>query len=130
MKSGPSLRKNPIRLRINAELTRALLVDFIRRETLRSGFRRVVLGVSGGIDSAVVLALAVEGLGSGAVLGALLPYRTSHPSSLRDAEAVLRLYRARSTRIDITPMVDAYLSKFPKADRRRRGNKMARERMS
>ncbi len=119
-----------MRLRINAQLTRALLVDFIRRETLRSGFQRVVLGLSGGIDSAVVLALAVEALGSGSVLGAMLPYRTSHPSSLRDAEAVLRRYRARSVRIDITPMVDAYLTRFPDADRRRRGNKMARERMS
>ncbi|HMC83189.1 MAG TPA: NAD+ synthase [Candidatus Polarisedimenticolia bacterium] len=119
-----------MRLRINAQLTRALLVDFIRRETLRSGFQRVVLGVSGGIDSAVVLALAVEALGSGSVVGAMLPYRTSHPSSLRDAETVLCRYRARSVRIDITPMVDAYLTRFPDADRRRRGNKMARERMS
>jgi len=130
MRNGPSSAKNPIRLRINAGLTCALLVDFIRRETLRAGFKRVVLGVSGGIDSAVVLALAVEALGSGSVLGALLPYRTSHPSSLRDAEAVVRRYRARSVRIDITPMVDSYLSRFPDADRRRRGNKMARERMS
>ncbi len=130
MGNRPSPGENPIRLRINAGLTRALLVDFIRRETLRSGFKRVVLGVSGGIDSAAVLALAVEALGSGSVLGAMLPYRTSDPSSLRDAEAVLRRYRARSVRIEITPMVDAYLSRFPDADRRRRGNKMARERMS
>jgi NAD+ synthase len=130
MRNRSASAENPIHLRINAQLTRALLVDFIRRETLRSGFQRVVLGVSGGIDSAAVLALAVEALGSASVLGAMLPYRTSHPSSLRDAEAVLLRYGARSVRIDITPMVDAYLSRYPDADRRRRGNKMARERMS
>lgn len=117
-------------LAINPELTEALLVDFIRRETLRCGFTRAVLGISGGIDSAVVLALAVKALGGDSVLGVLLPYRTSSSSSLRDAEAVLRRFGAPSARIDITPMVDAYLRRFPRADRVRRGNKMARERMS
>ena len=60
----------PIRLCIDRDLTEALLVDFIRRETLRTGLRRVVVGISGGIDSAVVLALAVRALGGESVLGA------------------------------------------------------------
>jgi len=105
-------------------------VDFIRRETLRTGSRRGVVGVSGGVDSAVVLALAAKALGTRSVIGILLPYRTSSPSSLRDARTVLRWVGAPSTLVDITPMVDAYLSRFPDADRVRKGNKMARERMA
>jgi len=120
----------PARLAINREITEVLLVDFIRRETLRTGLRRAVVGVSGGVDSAVVLALAVKALGRSSVLGAILPYRTSSPSSERDAELVLRTFGARGIRIDISPMVDAYFHRSPRANRVRRGNKMARERMS
>ena len=105
-------------------------MDFIRRETLRTGLTRAVLGVSGGVDSAVVLALAVTALGRESVTGVLLPYRTSAPSSLRDARAVIRRFRCRSWEVEITPMVDAYFAVVPDADPRRRGNKMARERMA
>lgn len=120
----------PLQLSINGELTEALLVDFIRRETLRTGLRRAVVGVSGGLDSAVVLALAVKALGARSVLAAILPYRTSAPSSERDASLLLRTLAAPQVRIDISPMVDAFFHRYPRADRRRRGNKMARERMS
>jgi len=119
-----------IDLAINADLTEALLVDFTRRETRRTGITRAVVGVSGGVDSAVVLALAVKALGASKVLAVLLPYRTSAPESRRDARLVARTFGARSLEIDITPMVDAYFSRYPEADRIRRGNKMARERMS
>jgi NAD+ synthase len=60
-----------------------------------------VVGVSGGIDSAVVLALAVKALGRESVLGVLLPYRTSAPSSLRDARSVIRRFRCPSVEVDI-----------------------------
>src|SRR5512139_345610 len=73
---SPSPAGHRIHLSINRELTEALLVDFLRRETLRTGLKRAVVGVSGGIDSAVVLALAVKALGPRSVVGALLPYRT------------------------------------------------------
>ena len=119
-----------IQLSINRELTEALLVDFIRRETLRTGLSRAIVGVSGGIDSAVVLALAVKALGARSVVGAVLPYRTSAPSGLRDAREIIRRFRVRPVEVDITPMVDAYFTIVPDADRRRRGNKMARERMA
>jgi NAD+ synthase len=128
--SRPSIRRKPLRLSINPELTEALLVDFIRRETLRTGFRRVVVGASGGIDSAVVLALAVKALGPRAVLAALLPYRTSSPSSLSDARALIRRLRCASVESAITPLVDAYFHSRPDADRLRRGNMMARQRMA
>jgi NAD+ synthase len=119
-----------IRLDINRELTRALLVDFIRRETLRTGLRRTIVGVSGGIDSAVVLTLAVAALGRDDVVAALLPHRASAPSSLRDARALIGKLRCRRVEVDITPMVEAYFAATHGADLRRRGNKMARERMS
>jgi NAD+ synthase len=118
------------RLSIHAELTEALLVDFIRREIRRTGLRRAVVGVSGGLDSAVVLALAVRALGARSVLAAILPYRTSAASSERDAQALLRSLGIPHVRIDISPMVDGYFRAFPRADRHRRGNKMARERMA
>jgi len=105
-------------------------VDFLRLETGRTGRRRAVVGVSGGIDSAVVLALAVKALGADAVLGAILPYRTSPPSAARDAARVLEHFMVRRVQVDISPMVDAYFRSSTGADRLRRGNKMARERMS
>ena len=130
MKLPSGTQDFPIRLSIHPGLTEALLVDFLRRETLRTGLTRAVVGVSGGIDSAVVVALAVKALGPGSVLGAILPYRTSRPSSTLDAERVLRAFRTRRVQVDISPMVDAYFESCPGANRLRRGNKMARERMS
>jgi NAD+ synthase len=121
---------SPIRLSIHAGLTESLLVDFLRLETWRTGRRRAVVGVSGGIDSAVVLALAVKALGADAVLGAILPYRTSPASATRDAARVLEHFMVRRVQVDISPMVDAYFWSSTGADRLRRGNKMARERMS
>lgn len=130
MKKQISTAKSPINLAINQELTEELLVDFIRRETFRAGFKRVLLGISGGIDSAVVLALAVKALGARSVWGILMPYRTSSPASLRDGRGIIRRLGVESREIEITDMVDPYLSHIPKSDRVRRGNKMARERMS
>jgi NAD+ synthase len=119
-----------IRLQVNADLTEALLVDFIRRETVRAGFERLVLGVSGGVDSALALALAVKALGRRNVFGVQLPYRTSSAAGRRDAAEVLRRFGCRTETVDITPMVDAYFRTSPGAGRLRRGNKMARERMA
>ncbi|HEU5182868.1 MAG TPA: NAD+ synthase [Candidatus Polarisedimenticolia bacterium] len=118
------------RLSIQPELTEALLVDFIRREVRRTGLRRAVVGVSGGLDSAVVLVLAARALGAASVLAVLLPYRTSAASSERDGLALLRGLKVPHLRVDISPMVDGYFRRLPRADRQRRGNKMARERMA
>ena len=117
-------------LEMDAPTAAALLVDFIRRETRKAGFKRAVLGLSGGVDSAVAAALACRALGPANVLCALLPYRASSPGSLRDGRRVVRLLRARSVRVDITPMIDAYLRGRAGVTRLRRGNKMARERMA
>lgn len=116
-------------LALNMDIVQKLLVDFLRDEIHNAGFRKGVLGLSGGVDSAVAAFLAVKALGIENVLGVLLPYRTSSPASLADAELVARELGIRTERIDITPMVDAYLQRTNDVDRVRAGNIMARQRM-
>ncbi len=108
---------------------RKQLVGFIRTEVAKAGFRKGIAGLSGGVDSSLVAYLTVEALGKENVLALLLPYKTSSPDSIRDALEVVKLLGIRSQTIDITPMVDAYLSKIGEIDQVRRGNVMARQRM-
>jgi len=103
---------------------------FVREEVGKVGFERVVLGLSGGIDSAVVAAVAVEALGPEGVIAVVMPYHASSPSSEADAGAVAAHLEIETIRVDISPQIDAYFDRFPDADRARRGNKMARERMA
>ncbi len=120
----------PPELSIDAATVTDLLVDFLRRETRRAGFRRAVVGLSGGIDSATSAALAARALGPRNVLCLLLPYRTSSLDSRRDALGLARLLGTPTERFDITPMVDACYRRGPQVSRRRRGNMMARVRMT
>jgi NAD+ synthase len=106
-----------------------VLTGFIRSEVKRVGFERVVLGLSGGIDSAVACYLAAEALGPKNVLAIRLPYKTSSPESLTHAQLIIDELGVQSKTIEITPMVDAYLDANPDMDKIRRGNVMARERM-
>jgi len=117
-------------LKINTDLTRRILVEFIRNEVERVGFSNVVLGLSGGIDSAVSAFLAAEALSPEHVWAILMPYKSSSPQSIADAEEVVKATGIHSTLIEITPMIDAYFERYPDASRLRRGNKMARERMT
>ncbi|TMD83031.1 MAG: NAD+ synthase [Chloroflexi bacterium] len=117
-------------LQINPELVRKILVGFIQNEVRKVGFERVVLGLSGGVDSSLVATLAAEALGPKNVLGVIMPYRTSDPKSMSDALQVVRQLGIEHLEVDITPQIDAYFARFPDADPRRRGNKMARERKS
>lgn len=116
-------------LTINPTILRTILVEFLRDETRTAGFDRAVLGLSGGVDSALCAYLAAEALGKHNVLGLILPYRTSNPKSREDAELVVRELGIRSEVVDITPMVDAFLSGEADVDRVRAGNVMARQRM-
>lgn len=117
-------------LAINLPLVQSILVGFLRNETSRVGFSHLVLGLSGGVDSALVAALAVEALGPENVTGVSMPYRLSNPQSLEDATAVAKRLGLRQEVEEITPQVDAYFERFPTASAARRGNKMARERMT
>jgi NAD+ synthase len=119
------------RLKLNADLATAVLTDFVRDAVETTGAQGVVLGLSGGVDSALAAALAVRALENRQVHPFLLPYRTSARSSASDAELVTEALELESPTIDISPMVDAYFdANEPEADQVRRGNKMARERMS
>lgn len=117
-------------LAIDGELVERILVGFIREEVHKVGFERVVLGLSGGVDSALSAALAQRALGSENVVPIIMPYRTSNPQSEADARTVADSLGLNPQVVDISPQVDAYFERFPDAERGRRGNKMARERMS
>jgi NAD+ synthase len=117
-------------LAINAPLVRRILTGFLREEVHKVGLRKAVLGLSGGIDSALVAHLAAEALGPENVLAIIMPYRQSNPESEAHAKVVAEGLGIEHHVITITPMVDAYFEQFPDADSMRRGNKMARERMT
>jgi len=117
-------------LRIDEALVRRMLVAFLREETKKSGHGRVVVAVSGGIDSAAVAALAAEAFGPRKVPALFMPYRSSDPLSREHARLVAKTFGVDLDEIDITPQVDAYLGRLRDVDRVRRGNKMARERKS
>ncbi|HEV7507781.1 MAG TPA: NAD+ synthase [Thermoanaerobaculia bacterium] len=118
------------RLTLNAPLAEAVLTSFIRDAVETSRMKGVVVGLSGGIDSSLAAALAARALGPERVHGFLLPYRTSSPESERDARAVAEHLGVPHRMIDISPMVDAYFAMESDAGPDRRGNKMARERMT
>jgi NAD+ synthase len=117
-------------LSLNTGLLRQILVGFIRDEVHKVGLKKAVLGLSGGIDSAIVVFLAAEALGSENVHAICMPYKSSNPESEAHARLVANACGVDLTVIPITPMVDAYFDMFPEADNMRRGNKMARERMT
>ncbi|MFL6289923.1 MAG: NAD+ synthase [Thermoanaerobaculia bacterium] len=118
------------RLVLNAPLAVAVLTSFIRDAVEVSGTSGVVVGLSGGVDSSLAAALAAQALGPERVHGFLLPYRTSNPASEEDARAVAGHLGVPHRVIDISPMIDAYFQMEADADPGRRGNKMARERMT
>lgn len=118
-------------LALHTQLAAAVLAEFIRDGVATAGAAGVVVGLSGGVDSALAAALAARALGPERVHAFLLPYRTSSPDSAADAEAVARQLGIPHRTVDISSMVDAYFDAAePEADAGRRGNKMARERMS
>jgi NAD+ synthase len=118
-------------LRIDEVLVRKMCVLFIRDEVAKAGLTRAVVGVSGGVDSALAVALASEALGAERVLGLFTPYRHSSEESRRNAEQLARTFGFRLEEVPITAQVDAYFrDRADEAGRVRVGNKMARERKS
>ncbi|MDA8413647.1 MAG: NAD+ synthase [Desulfobacteraceae bacterium] len=117
-------------LQANAGLLRQILVGFVRDEVRKIGLNKAVLGLSGGIDSALVAFIAAEALGPENVHAICMPYKSSNPESEAHARLVAQACGVNFSVVPITPMVDAYFEMFPEADNMRRGNKMARERMT
>jgi NAD+ synthetase len=126
---SPSCDPAPAPMDIDAALTERWLVEFIRGEMKRRGFKQTVVGVSGGVDSAVTAYLAARALGPENVLGVRMPYRTSSQESLHHGQLVIDGAGIESRTIDISPAVDGYLANEPDAEPGRRGNVMARMRM-
>ncbi|MFH1185315.1 MAG: NAD+ synthase [Chloroflexota bacterium] len=118
-----------IDLSIHTGLARKILTGFIRSEITRAGYSRALVGLSGGLDSAVSCALAAEALGPGNVLAVRLPYRTSSPDSLDDATIVAEQLGVPLETIEITGMVEPLLERDPKIPNVRKGNILARARM-
>lgn len=125
--SGAPASKNP--LDIQPALVESVLVRFLRSEAGKFGFQRALLGLSGGIDSAVSAALAARAFGPKNVLAVMLPYRTSNPDSEGDARRVIEKLGIESRKVDITAMSEGYFEEYAVKDRIRRGNVMARARM-
>ncbi|MBC8086324.1 MAG: NAD+ synthase [Phycisphaerae bacterium] len=119
----------PPPLELDAELTERWLVGFLREEFTRRGFAKAVVGLSGGVDSAVTAYLTARALGPENVVAIRMPYRTSSADSLAHAGLVIDALGIDSRTIDISSAVDGYLSLEPDANPGRRGNVMARTRM-
>jgi NAD+ synthase len=116
-------------LTLDLDLVRQILVGFLKDETRNAGFNSAVLGLSGGVDSAVCAYLAAEALGAANVTGVIMPYRTSAAQSRTDAESVAAKLGIRVEVVDISPMVDPLFRDQKIDDPLRRGNVMARARM-
>jgi NAD+ synthase len=119
-----------VSLKIDPPFVEQVLIRFIRAELGKAGYSKGILGLSGGLDSAVCAALAVRALGPKNVIGLIMPCGTSFKADVRDAERLARKLGLWARTVDIAPQVDAYFAAHPTKDRRLRGNKMARERMS
>ena len=114
----------------DAETALKTLKRFLTGKLLQSGLDGYVIGLSGGIDSALSATLAVEAVGKEKVFGILMPYKSSSESSIIDAMELVNKLGIESTQIDISPMINAYYPELTDENKLRAGNKMARERMS
>jgi NAD+ synthase len=130
----------PDELAIDTGVARRVIGAFIRGQLKQAGFERAVLGLSGGIDSALVAYLVAEAIGADRLLCVMMPYRTSSPASRGDAEAVIAGLGCAAELVEISGMVDGYFGRdgVPgeggpdalEAAPLRRGNLMARMRMA
>jgi len=120
---------NSLDLHLDYGIVEDILKTFLLNEIRKFGFRSVVLGLSGGIDSAVVCELASRALGSDQVLALMMPYRSSSTDSIVHAQLLVEKLGIRAETCSITAAVDAFFEGVPEEDRLRRGNIMARTRM-
>ena len=106
------------------------ITEFIKQQLNKAGFTKLIVGLSGGIDSSVTAALCIKAIGKENVFGVMLPYRKSHPDSLEHAKQLAERLEIKYEVVDISQMVDVYFKKYAAdADILRKGNRIARERM-
>ncbi len=117
------------RMDIDPALTERILTGFIRDQIYKAGLSRAVLGLSGGIDSALSAYLSARALGPENVLVVRMPYKTSSEDSLTHAEEVINDLGLPTKTVEITDMVDPLIARFPDMSNLRKGNIMARTRM-
>ena len=129
LRSYPAAPPQEPDLALDVQSTLAILEGFVKTEVERTGLHRVVLGLSGGIDSALAAYIAARALGPSGVVGVLMPYRTSSASSVKDAEAVVGALGIVAERFEISELVDVFSAKAGNVGPRRLGNVMARVRM-
>ena len=116
-------------LSINPSLARQILTGFIKSEITRVGFSRAVVGLSGGLDSALSCALAAEALGPENVLAVRMPYKASSANSLEHAQLLIDQLGVKSETVEITEMVEPLIRLDSEMSKTRKGNIMARARM-
>jgi NAD+ synthase len=117
------------KLQIDNQVTQLVLTRFLQNEIGKAGFKRAVLGLSGGIDSALSCYLAAAALGAENVLALRLPYRASSAESLSHADLVIEALGIPSETVEITAMVEPLFENSPDISAHRKGNVMARARM-
>lgn len=116
-------------LSLNIPQTLKVLEVFIRDELHRFGLEKAILGLSGGVDSALSAYLVARSIGAEHLHCVMMPYKTSSPESITDAQKVIEALRPSSERIDITPLAEPFFDANPDMDNIRKGNVMARARM-
>jgi len=116
-------------LEIDCELAHKILTQFIKDQTQAAGYSRVIIGLSGGLDSTLAAYLAAEALGKENCIGVFMPHTISDPASLRDAQTVAQRLGIRTRRVDISPLVDSFRQALPEITALQLGNVMARVRM-
>lgn len=116
-------------LSINTDLAREILTGFIKSEVTRIGMSHAVVGLSGGLDSALSCVLAAEALGAENVLAVRMPYKASSKDSLDHAQLLIDQLGVQSKTVEITDMVQPLFKLDPDISKMRMGNIMARERM-
>ena len=106
----PALKKRNVPVRGMAEEVYYALVLGTRDYIVKNGFSGVVIGLSGGVDSSMVAAVAADALGSDAVVGVAMPSRYSSPGSLSDAKLLAKNLGIKLLNISIEGVFQAYLA--------------------
>ena len=116
--------------KINIEKEKDRIVEFIKKYVHEAGFKKGIIGLSGGLDSSVSAYLTVEALGKENVIAVIMPYKTLSSANVEDAKLIAQNLSIKYYLCEISQMVDSYFNQYEKnANKLRRGNRMARERM-